>query len=398
MTRDANTTGLLLARPASCVLRPVCSLMLGKLPEFGLERYFARWEFTAPYLLCVSDIEGLKLTELLSLADEESRNLWSGLSLGYTESTGLPILRREIATLYTGVTPDDVITFAGAEEGILVALSSLLAAGDHAIVTWPCYQSLEEIARGAGADVSRWELRESHRWMPDLDELRGLIRPNTRLIVVNFPHNPTGVLPDAGTWNDIIAIASQCGAWLFSDEVYRGLEYDPADRLPTAVDSYDRGLSLGVMSKAYALAGLRIGWIACRDAALRKRMATRKDWTTICSSAPSEVLALMGLRARDRILQRNFDLIRGNLVHLDRFFARHADRMQWEKPRAGCIAFPRLEGEEPIDAFSARLVAQEGVLLLPGTTYGHSGNNFRIGFGRRNMPEALERLERFMPA
>src|SRR5262245_55508424 len=341
--------------------RPLCLrsyLMLTRLPDFELERFFARWEFTAPYLLCVSDIEGLRLKELVSLADEESRTLWDGLSLGYTESTGLPILRREIATLYTGVTPDDVLTFAGAEEGILVALSSLLGEGDHAIVTWPCYQSLEDIARGAGADVSRWELRESNRWKPDLDELRALIRPNTRLIVVNFPNNPTGVLPDGQTWTEIIAIARQCGAWLFSDEVYRGLEYDPSDRLPTAVDLYERGLSLGVMSKAYALAGLRIGWIACRDAAMRKRMATRKDWTTICSSAPSEVLALMGLRARDRIVARNLDLVRGNLVLLDRFFARYGDRIHWVKPRAGCIAFPRLEGES-IDAFSAKLVEKE---------------------------------------
>lgn len=371
--------------------------MLNRLPEFQLERYFARWEFTAPYLLCASDIEGLTLRELLSLADEESRSLWEGLSLGYTESTGLPVLRREIATLYETATPDDVLTFAGAEEGILVALASLLAAGDHAIVTWPCYQSLEEVGRGAGADVSRWELREADHWMPDPAELRALIRPNTRLIVVNFPHNPTGVLPDAGTWNEIIAIARQSGAWLFSDEVYRGLEYDPAERLVTAVDGYERGISLGVMSKAYALAGLRIGWIACRDEGARKRMATRKDWTTICSSAPSEVLALMGLRARDRILERNFDIIRGNLLHLDRFFLRQGDRMRWEKPRAGCIAYPRLEGE-PIDAFAARLVEREGVLLLPGSAYGHSGNHFRIGFGRRNMPEALSRLERFTQA
>ena len=371
--------------------------MLGHLPDFRLERFFARWEFTAPFLLCVSDIEGLTLRELLSLADEESRMLWDGLSLGYTESTGLPALRAEIATLYETVTPDDVLTFAGAEEGILVALSSLLESGDHAIVTWPCYQSLEDIPRGAGADVSRWELREANGWMPDLDELRRLIRPNTRLIVVNFPHNPTGVLPDAGRWNGIVAIARECGAWLFSDEVYRGLEYDPAERLPAAVDVYERGLSLGVMSKVWALAGLRIGWIACRDAAARKRMATRKDWTTICSSAPSEVLALMGLRARDRILERNFDIIRGNLLRLDRFFTRHGNRMTWEKPRAGCIAFPRLEGE-PIDAFAARLVEKEGVLLLPGSACGHPGNHFRIGFGRRNMDEALALLERFMQA
>jgi aspartate/methionine/tyrosine aminotransferase len=290
--------------------------MLHGLPDFGLERYFARWEFTAPYLLCASDIEGLKLAELLDLADDESRTLWDGLSLGYTESTGHPALRREIASLYETVAPDDVLTFAGAEEGILVAVASLLGPGDHAVVTWPCYQSLEEIGRGAGADVSRWELRESEGWLPDPAELRALVRKTTKLIVVNFPHNPTGALPDLAAWDEIIAIARECGAWLLSDEVYRGLEYDPTERLPAAVDRYERSLSLGVMSKAWALAGLRIGWIACCDAELRHRMATRKDWTTICSSAPSEVLALMGLRARALILERNLGIIRCNLPQL----------------------------------------------------------------------------------
>jgi aspartate/methionine/tyrosine aminotransferase len=371
--------------------------MLGQLPDFRLERYFARWEFTAPYLLCASDIEGLKLLELLALADTETAALWEGLSLGYTESAGLPLLRREIATLYNSVAADDVLVFAGAEEAILVALSSLLGAGEHAIVTWPCYQSLEEVVRGAGATVSRWELREADRWQPDPEALCALLRDNTRLIVANFPHNPTGAMPDRAAWDEIVSIAREAGAWLFADEVYRGLEYDPAHRLPTAVDIYERGVSLGVMSKAWALAGLRIGWIACRDPSALQRMATRKDWTTICSSAPSEVLALMGLRARAAIVERNRAIIRENLALLDPFFERHGDRLRWVRPRVGCIGFPRLIGES-VDGFAERLVEREGVLLLPGTTYGHAGNHFRLGFGRRNMPEALARLERFMQA
>lgn len=369
--------------------------MLGQLPDFRLERYFARWEFTAPYLLCASDIEGLKLPELLSLSDAETAALWADLSLGYTESTGLPLLRREIATMYESVAREDVLVFAGAEEAILVGLGSVLGRGDHAIVTWPCYQSLEGVARGAGADVSRWELRDTEGWRPDPDALRALVRPNTRLIVVNFPHNPTGALPDRASWDAIVSIARDAGAWLYSDEVYRGLEYDPADRLPAAVDCYERGLSLGVMSKVWALAGLRIGWLACRDATLRHRIATRKDWTTICSSAPSEVLALMGLRARTTIVERNLAIIQRNLALLDRFFELHGDRLHWTRPRVGCIGFPRLIGEA-VDGFAERLVEQEGVLLLPGSNYAHAGNHFRVGFGRRNMPEALARLERFM--
>jgi len=371
--------------------------MLHTLPDFRLERYFARWEFTATYLLCASDIEGLGLSELLALADDESRGLWEQLSLGYTESAGLPVLRREIATLYDSVLPDDILVFAGAEEAILVALSSLLRPEDHAIVTWPCYQSLEDVARGAGAEVSRWELRQAEQWQPDPAALRALIRGNTRLIVVNFPHNPTGALPDRAAWDEIVSLARDAGAWLFADEVYRGLEYDPAHRLPTAVDVCERGVSLGVMSKVWALAGLRIGWIACRDQSVRQRMATRKDWTTICSSAPSEVLALMGLRARTTILARNLDIIRGNLRLLDPFFERQRDRIRWTRPRVGCIGFPELL-QEPVEPFARNLVEQEGVLLLPGAMYGHSGNHFRLGFGRRNLPEALARLERFMTA
>ena len=371
--------------------------MLNRLPDFRLERYFARWEFTAPYLLCASDIEALKLQELLALADPETTALWSNLALGYTESAGLPLLRREIATLYESVAGDDVLVFAGAEEAVLVGLGSLLGPGDHAIVTWPCYQSLEAVACGAGANVSRWELRDSQGWRPDVEALRALMRPNTRLIVVNFPHNPTGALPDRATWDAIVSIARDAGAWLFSDEVYRGLEYDPALRLPAAVDCYERSLSLGVMSKVWALAGLRIGWLTCRDVVLRHRLATRKDWTTICSSGPSEVLALMGLRARAAIVERNLAIIRENLVLLDRFFEFHRDRLQWVRPRVGCIGYPRLIGES-VDGFAERLVEQEGVLLLPGTNYAHAGNHFRLGFGRRNMPEALARLEHFMQA
>ena len=235
------------------------------------------------------------MADLLALADDETRALWADLRLGYTESTGHPLLRREIASLYETIEPDEVLTFAGAEEAIFCLLNVLLGPGDHAIVTWPGYQSLYEVARAAGADVTLHELREDAGWALDLDLLRRQVTPATRLIVVNAPHNPTGMLPDRATYDGLVAIAADAGAYLLMDEVYRGLEVDPADRLPAGADALPTGISVGVMSKSFAMAGLRIGWLASHDRDLLARVAAFKDYTTICSSGPSEILAIIGV-------------------------------------------------------------------------------------------------------
>ena len=365
-----------------------------RIAEFALERYFARWEFSVEHMLCASDVQGLPMSELLALADDETRALWDGLTLGYAESSGHPLLRREIAALYDGLAPEDVLVFAGAEEGIFCLVNVLLGPGDHAVVTWPGYQSLYEIARATGADVSLHELREEAGWALDLDALRRQVTPATRLIVVNAPHNPTGMLPDRSTFDGLVAIAEEAGAYLLLDEVYRFLEFDEGDRLPAAADATERGVSLGVMSKSFALAGLRIGWLATRDRGLLERCASFKDYTTICASAPSEILAIIGLRARETVLDRSRGIVAANMECLDVFFDEWADRFTWVRPRGGSIGFPRLTVPGVgIDDWAAGLVETEGVLLLPGSQFGFGGNHFRLGFGRTDLPEALERLE-----
>ncbi len=367
-----------------------------RIAEFALERYFARWEFAAEHLLCASDIQGVPMADLLALADDETRALWDGLALGYTESTGHPLLRHEIAGLYESIEPDEVLTFAGAEEAVFCLVNVLVGPGDHVVATWPGYQSLYEVARAAGADVTLHELHESAGWALDLDLLRRQLTPATRLIVVNLPHNPTGMLPDRATYEALVGLAVEAGAHLLVDEVYRGLEFDEADRLPTGADALPRGISLGVMSKAFAMAGLRIGWLASHDRDLLARVAAFKDYTTICSSAPSEILSIIGLRARERILGRSRGIVAANMKLLDAFFNEWSDRFAWVRPRAGSIGFPRLTVPGvPIDDFAADLVEAEGVLLLPGSQFGHPGNHFRLGFGRTDLPEALARLEAF---
>jgi aspartate/methionine/tyrosine aminotransferase len=363
-----------------------------QIADFALERYFARWEFAVKYVLCASDAEPYRLRELLTLADDDARQRWETLSLGYTESLGLPALRQEIAGLYHGCSSDDVLTFAGAEEGVFLTMNALLRPGDHAVVDWPADQSLFEIARSVGATATFVPLSRDD-WSLDVDAVAAAMRPNTRVIVINFPHSPTGAQIGGEQLARLVAISELHGAHLFSDEVYRFVEHD-TPTLPPAATMSERAISLGVMSKAFGLAGVRVGWIATRDAALRQRIAASKDYTSICNSAPSEVLSLIALRARDRVLARTRGIVAENLTLLDDFFARHRDRFSWIRPRAGTVCFPELRGGD-IAQFAAELVEREGVLLLPGSQFSYPGNHFRLGYGRRDMADGLARLEAF---
>jgi aspartate/methionine/tyrosine aminotransferase len=371
-----------------------------RIAEFALERYFARWEFAVQHVLGASDVEGWSMGELLDLADDETRSMWSNLRLGYTESTGLPLLRAEIATLYEGLSADDVLVFAGAEEAIFCLLSTSLQEGNHVIVTWPGYQSLYEVARAAGASVSLHALREEDGWSLDVDRLIRSFRPETRMVVVNAPHNPTGMLPTEAEWRRLGSACADAGIRLVADEVYRFLEHGDATTLPAGADLDGRAVSIGVMSKSFAMAGLRIGWIATRDHAVLERCARMKDYTTICSSAPSEVLALIGLRARERVLARSRSIVSSNLLVLDAFFERRADTFTWVRPRGGSTGFPRLVPGGPAgssaDAFASRLVDATGVLLLPSSTFGSGDSHFRIGLGRTDLPAAIEKMESFL--
>ena len=365
-----------------------------KIKPFKLERYFAKYEFNTKYLLASSDCQSLSIEDLLAFekgAEEKFREHW----LGYTESQGSPTLRNEISRIYENTSPDQILVHSGAEEAIFTFMQAALDQGDHLIVHWPCYQSLYEIAASIGCRISNWEARAENNWELDPDELKGLVQPNTKAIVINTPHNPTGYLMTRETYQEIWQIAQSHGILFFCDEVYRESEHDPADRLSAACDLGELGVSLGVMSKSYGLAGLRIGWIATQNPGLFQKISHYKDYTSICNSAPSEFLAVLALRHREELAGRNLNIITDNLSLLDSFFDRHEDEFSWIKPKAGPIAFPRLLGRD-VDEFCQQLVLDKGVMLLPGTVYEHPGNHFRIGFGRQNMPEALARLEEFI--
>jgi aspartate/methionine/tyrosine aminotransferase len=372
--------------------------MRAGLPDFRLEVYLGKWEFSARHHLTASDAQTLSVAEVLGPDGMEEL---AALPLGYSPTWGSDALRAAIAATYDAVEPDDVLVFAGAEEAMFWALQELVGPGEHAVVTVPNYQSMESLPLATGAAVSGLALRPEDGWALDLDALVALLRPATRLVAVNFPNNPTGALPDPATWAALVALCEERGIRLFSDEVYRGLEPDGTPRLPQAADRSPTALSLGVMSKAYGLPGLRIGWLACRDRPVLERLETRKHYTSICNAAPSELIAAHALRRGGEITARNRAIIARNLPVFEAFFAAHEETFAWEPPQAGCVCFPRYLGADGVDAFCRELVEQAGVVLLPASIYASElgdvpADRFRIGVGRADPEPALAAFEAFL--
>jgi len=366
---------------------------MSALPDFRLETYFSRWEFTARHHMTASDAQSMTLRDLLARASPEDAEAFDRLWLGYTETFGAPALREEIAGTYDELEAADILCFAGAEEGIYIANQVLLGPKDHAIVVTPNYQAAETVPLSICA-VSGVPLDRDNAWDLDLNRVAAAVRPNTRLISINFPHNPTGCIISRQTLGALIELCRERGIWLLSDEVYRRLGPDPQRQVPQVADLYERGLSLNVMSKAYGLPGLRIGWVGCQDRELLVRMERMKHYLSICNSGPSEVLARIALKNREAILERNNALVRANLCLLDRFFAEFNDVFDWRRPDGGCVGYPRYLGPESVDELCADLVEQSGVLLLPGSIYSSElgptpQDHFRVGFGRAGVTEGI---------
>ncbi len=361
---------------------------------FAIERFYERWEFSTEFMLSSSDCESMTVAELLAFEADAQRRL-GALRLGYTEVSGSDELRAVIADGHGRIEPQDVLVLAAAEEGIFLTYHGLLGPGDHAVVESPCYGSAVEVARSTGAQVSLWQRRYEDGWAHDLDELERLLRSDTKLIYVNTPHNPTGAQMSDATFARVVELARERSAVLFSDEVYAGLEHAPDGALPSACDVYERAISLNTVSKAYGLPGLRTGWLCCRDGELLSRIRELKLYTTICSSAPSELLAALALRHASVIVERNRRLVLDNLPLVDDFIATRSDLFEWIRPTAGPIGFPRIVGAFDVQGWCERIASEASVLLLPGAVY-EQPRHVRVGFGRANLADALDRIDDYL--
>jgi len=366
------------------------------LPDFRLENHFSKWEFKARYHMTASDAEAMSMRDLLAMATPAEREAFEGMWLGYTETFGAPDLRAAIAATYAKQSALDILCFAGASEGIFAANQVILDQDSHAIVVTPNYQSHETLPN-AICEATGVPLEPSDNWSLDIDRVAAAIRPNTRLVTINFPHNPTGAILPLDRYEALVKLCRKHGIYILHDEIFNGLGETGTRHLPFIADIYERGLSLNVMSKSFGLPGLRVGWIACQDAEIVSKMERLKHYLSICNSGPSERLTMIALRNKDRILARNCAIVDENLPKWDAFFARHSELFEWQRPDGSCMAFPRYKGADGVEAFCASLVEESGVLFLPSTIYSSDlgptpTDRLRLGFGRANLDEGLAAL------
>lgn len=370
------------------------------LPDFRLETHFSKWEFKARYHMTASDAESISLRDLLAMATPEELEEFEGMWLGYTETFGAPDLRETIASLYENRSADEVLCFAGASEGIFAANSVILDKDSHAIVVTPNYQSHETLPV-AICEATGVPLDPEDNWSLDIDRIAKAVKANTKLVTINFPHNPTGTILPLDRYQALIEVCRKHGIYILHDEIFNGLGPTGTTHLPYVADLYERGLSLNVMSKSFGLPGLRIGWIACADHEVLSKMERMKHYLSICNSGPSERLAQIALRHRDKLLARNCAIIDANLSKWDTFFKRHQELFDWYRPNGSCTAFPRYKGADGVEVFTRSMIEESGVLLLPSTIYRSElevtpTDRFRLGFGRKNLDEGIAVMETYI--
>lgn len=327
----------------------------------------------------------MPLHELLAFASDAEKETWGSLQLGYTNSQGEEYLREAIAAHYPGLNSGNIVCFAGAQEAIFASFQALVGSADHVSAITPMFEPLVLTAQGLDAWINFCTMDYSPEgWALDLDKWLGYINADTRLAVINFPHNPTGHLLSKDEQQAVINKARETDTWLFSDEVYRGLELDPDQRLTPVASEYEKGISLGVVSKCFGLGGVRLGWIATQDQALITKLLEIKEFLSICNGVTDEFLAALAMDNADALYQRVVGIIQANIAHIEK--QQEGLAFDWIAPMSGCLAYPRLKDFEDAREYSLALLQNTGALALPGDCFLHGKRHFRLGLGIKNLP------------
>lgn len=381
-----------------------------KIKPFLTEQFFALYEFTASHMLASSDCETTSIAELLELAGGSMKE-FGELELGYTESQGHPEYRRLVADMYDDVGDDDVVILTSPVEGIYLTMQTLLDSSCEVVALSPAYDALHHVAEHLCGELHPWELTATESgWQLDMAQLRSLVSSRTTLIIVNFPHNPTGYQPTRTELDELVEIARESNCWLFCDEIYRGLEVslEACPSIPSVADIYEKGIVLNGLSKTYGLPGLRAGWLIIRDKAVREKVIGWKHYTTICPAAPTEYLAIRALTIRAALAERSQALVRSNLDACTKFMNLRTSLFRWRPPIAGSttlleinldlLACGQARTFVSTTDYCHALAQDYGILLLPGECLGCSNRFVRIGLGREGFSSALSAWERTLPA
>lgn len=364
---------------------------MNRLPPFQTELFFAEFEFSAPHLLSSSDCQTVTVGELLELAGVSSEGLLQ-VPLGYSPSWGDEALREAVAATYATPGADDVLVLSSPIEGLFLLSQAIEG---ETIVLLPAYDALKNLPKR----VKPWRLLATeHGWALDFEALEELATPATELLVVNFPHNPTGFEPRPEEWERLAQWAQGRGVRLFCDEMYRGLCRPGHGPLTSALDLDPSFVILGGLSKAHGLPGLRAGWLATRDRDLLRRLHDLKLYTSICAASPVEMLARVAVGAQGRLIEKACELVDRNTRLATDFFKRWPRDFRWRAPCAGSVALVEVLRQDSAEAYCYQLARHHGIVLLPATFLGFPDRFVRFGLGRDSFPQALAALESVLRA
>lgn len=367
-----------------------------KIAGFGVEEWLNKWEKSATYDISQSTIASMTMNEALSLDGKDGEDFYKILDqqkMNYGWIEGSPDFKQEVSKLYQDISPDNILQTNGATGANHLALYALIEPGDHIISEYPSYQQLYDIPKSLGAHVDYWHIHEDQNWYPDIDELKSLMRPDTKMICLNNANNPTGTLLDETFLKQVVELAKQSGAYVLVDEVYLPLVH--SEEFVSIVDLYDKGIATNSLSKTYSMPGIRLGWTAS-NAAVADLFRKYRDYTMICCGVFNDAMAVYILKHRDQVLDRNRKLVLNNLKIYKDWIASEP-RASVVMPQAVSTSFPKLDIPEDIETFCIRLLKEQGVLLVPGTRFDMPGH-VRLGYcaDESTLREGLKRLSAFM--
>lgn len=370
-----------------------------KIAPFGVELWMNEHETRCTYNLAETCVDSLTVEQLLSISGstESLMDTLKPMRLTYGPIEGSERLRTAITTLYRSHPPEDVIVTHGAIGANHLVHSALVEPGDRVVSVVPAYQQHYSIPEAIGADVAVLRLREENQWLPDLDELQRLATAGTRLICLTNPSNPTGALMGEESLSKVVAIAERVGAYVLCDEVYRGTDEADPGMTASIVDLYDKGIATSSMSKAFSLAGLRLGWVAGPPEVI-EAVAIHRDYNTISVGMVDDLLSTMALEHKETILARSREITRSHRRIVDDWLAAE-ERMSWVRPSSGTTALLRYRCELSSRDFCIGLLKETGVLLTPGSALdvegylrlGYAGNRDELVAGLPLISQFLDR-------
>ena len=369
-----------------------------KIAQFKVEDWMNEYEKYSQYDLGNTTVQTMSLDELFELTGENKQEFFNNISkqkLGYGYIKGLPAFKTGIKNLYSTIETDDIIPTIGAAGANHLVFYSLVEPSDRVISVIPTYQQLYSIPQSFGADVQYLHLTPENKFLPDLDELKSLINENTKLICINNPNNPSGSLISEKMLNKIIAIAKSVNAYILSDEVYRGLNLTE-DFTPSIADLYEKGISVCSMSKIFSLAGVRLGWIACKNTNVIEKCIRHREYNMISCSLLDENIAALALKHYDKIIERNKIAIKKCLDILDNWVGQQK-HISYIKPQAGTTAILYYDFDMSSKEFCDRLAKEKGVFLTPGLCF-ETEHCFRIGYCKspEELAQGLEKISDFI--